>query len=159
MRSSNTWCIPSNSGRNEVSFEVLAWHDSRTRIEYSVRIVGKFWYRGGVADTARELLDDFRIELPSVFVPAVACEAFLHSLSKWPNDYQPIRCALASEPDQKLAIEIGQRVDLLTTCDRPAVTVFYEAPSLRVEIFFVADQSCLAHGRTQLEAVLSKSTE
>lgn len=151
----NAWCIPSSSGRSEIAFEALACHRDTARIEYFVRLAGKFWYRGGdTDDTDRELLNDFRIELPSVFVPASACDALVCQLRKWANDHEPFTCALASAPDQKLVIEIASREDLLTTADRPAVTIFYEAPSIRVEVFFLVDQSCIDQGTNQLERVL-----
>lgn len=153
----NGWCIPANSGWSKASFEDAVCH-ATGEIEFVVRLTGKFWYRAGTGQAASELVDDFEIVLPSVLIPKLACEQLLDHLNTWLRKRSAFVMSLASAPDQKLQVQISQRDDLITSVDRPALTVLYDAPSCRLEIFFVVDQTCVEQARSQLQRVMTEFT-
>jgi hypothetical protein len=148
------WCIPSNSGWSNASFEALLCHATGD-IEFAVELSGKFWYRAHSNKTPSELVDDFHIKLPSVLIPKSACQELLRQLDSWLQERRAVAVTLASAPDQKMDLEIAERDDLITTVDQPAVTVCYDAPSCRLEVFFVVDETCVEHGKNQLQRILT----
>jgi len=150
MGLTNRWSVPSTSGWNNVSFEALHCHDNGD-VEFAVKLSGKSWCR----EEASELADNFCIEIGSVCILTSACRELLGKLDSWVHDHQPFACVLAATPDQGLDFEISRREDLITSTDKPALTICYARTGCRLEMFFVVDQSCLEQCKTELARVVA----
>ena len=155
MTSQNCWSLRSNDGWSIVSFEPQLIHEDGD-IEFAVRLEGRFWYRKEEISVQSDVIDDFRIELPSVLIPISACKELMIQFENWMLDNSAFSCTLVSNSGQKLDLRIGEMVNFITTVDHPALSICYEAPRCRLEVFFVIDQSCIEQGRSQLKRILSE---
>ena len=152
MFSRNSWDIPSNGGSKNLSFEALAYHESKDVIENSLRLMGKFWHRAGPISSV--LYDDFRIDLPCVLIAKSAYQELLRKFDAWLAAPQPVNCTLVADPDQELVLEIANREGWSSSVHHPALTVYYAGAGCIIEVFFTVDQSCVAQARNGLCRVM-----
>ena len=157
MPATNQWCLPSNSGWNNIKFEALVLHEPINLIEYSIDLTGQFWYRPRLYANPpgfEKLVDDFLINLPSVLVPKSASDDLLIDFNNWLDSQTPFTRAMSSTPDQVLILQVGVRDGSITTPQQPALSFSYDAGGCRVEVFFGVDQSCMRIARDGLAQVL-----
>ncbi|REJ89717.1 MAG: hypothetical protein DWQ35_17800 [Planctomycetota bacterium] len=150
----NQWSIPSNSGRYHVQFEVTHC-DETGDFEYAVELCGMY------VDPDRSLASStgaakiFQIRLYSVPICRLASEELLDRLQQWLDKYDPFVVALATGPTHKMELEVAPRDDLLTSTDKPALTILHNAAYCRFEVYFVVDPTCILQAAEQLQQVLA----
>jgi hypothetical protein len=155
--SNSTWKIPSNNGHSNIQFHASVFHETINVIEYRVELAGEFLYRIGPKTdpyTYGDINEDFHIVLPSVLIPTAACQELLAHLNAWMAAFEEFTCELTSRNDQSVVIGFSRGDRLVKSLDKPTCTFYYKAPSLRIDVCYTVDQSCVRIARNGLELSL-----
>lgn len=158
MKHVKRWSIPSNSGRDTISFEVQSDDRSQDMLECAVKIYGRFWHRPAASTQPPEfgkMTDDHNFTLSSVLMRVSYCDQLLADCDNWLRTQTPFIRELSFNSDQTILFQVEKRGDLITTADHPAFTFYYGSGICRLEVFFVVDQSCIRSARDELAATLS----
>jgi hypothetical protein len=151
------WNMPSNSGRSEIKFRAATLHKSTHHIEFSIELTGQAWSHAGLkADPpVYDLIDDFRCNLPCVWIPRPACEDLLSDFETWLRSHTPFTRTLSLAPDPRLIVQIDEREEVVRSRDHPTFTFYYDRAGWSLEMFFQVDQSCIRIARDGLSAILA----
>ena len=161
MKQVNEWSLPSNDGWSNITFETRALHRKDCLLECCVYLTGRHECAVGqsaVPCNSDRVLDDYIIRLPTVSVSVSACDQLILDFDRWVGSSTPFNRCLTLTSEQVVTLEVGNRTDLITTTDHPAVTFCYDGGKCRLEAFFVVDQSCIRLAREELAATLAVFT-
>lgn len=150
--------LPSNSGEERfvIEFGAHTEYSCETGFECSIHISGRHW--------DGDHTFPFSTSIEGLWLRLVDLKELEDHLAKWTT--LPLDRLLAGNldkefelarlPSQQVRIRFGQRSETISG-PNPVVSFSFSAGALRVEFYFVTDQSCLTLFARELSAELAKS--
>lgn len=158
-----SWHLNSSSGRDSVSWDAVA-DLPRAQPEVvlcDIQLAGEY-YGAALADSASGLRD-YSLTLRGMAVGMRELQRMCSTIESWldlslaeqARQRLGLDCSVGGLFDQSLVLSLGSRDDIISG-GKPVATFKYLVGSMRGELVFVTDQSCLRELTTGIRAALGE---
>lgn len=151
-----SFSITSNSGREDTTFRLPEHDISRAQCTLGVQFTAHFWDKGASL-TEAELVLERAVTIQQVHVEWRQLDELHASLREWLHSATRFDTLLADNSDCKFKIQIGATPKLISSVEKPAFSLSYEAGAMaNLSWRYVVDQSCIRIFYDGLTAVLAR---